>query len=197
MKKTLFWLIILSLVAIAAFTSYRYISLVYENNKLNTELRASQFYATNLQDRLNKQKEQYNNLLKDMEALEAKLKDGQTRLDTAHKELSSLDEKIAMLKQENASLTEKLNLATQEKAEIQAKLDAATQEKAALEEKFNSMESLKQAIKDLRGKMRQARQLKPGHHNSDVTLGNRGYVILNGKPTHSSSQVKIEVSPIP
>lgn len=196
---------IISLVAIAVFTSLRYVNIMLQNNSLRDQLQASKFYSSSLEDRIAKQKKQYEDLLEDVEVLEAGLKQKGLELETALKELSDLDKKIMVLGQENTVLRQDLDLTSQDRDKLHARLETLIQEKADLEEKFNTIEGLKQAIRDLKLKMRQARRQaarrqsgseKRGKPNSDLSGGNRGYLILDGQSTFSP-KVRIKVSPVP
>jgi len=133
---------------------------------------------------------QENLLLKDDLKLN---KDRLSRVDAefqaAQKTIEELNAQISAVKAENIVLTDQMG-------SLKLEVAQAAQEKEKLQARLSSITELKKAIKELRQKIRMAKRGIKMRTREAIVLGNRGYLIKDGKPTYPS-KIKIEVQPLP
>jgi uncharacterized protein (DUF3084 family) len=117
--------------------------------------------------------------------LEDQLKDSIIKLD-------KLDSRIAVAKAENSALRDQMG-------SLQLQLSQVSQDRQELQARLSSIEELKKAIKQLRQKISLAKKdldLGLRTESGDIIIGNRGFIIKDGKPTFPA-KVRIEVAPLP
>jgi len=203
MKQSKNILVILLLLSAAAFSIFKYLTVLKERDnvlgslaKVKIELTGLEAEKQSLIRSLEEEKEQKGQLTEQNKALKenletyaeqlAQLEEGLVQAQNVLRQLSS---QFAILKAENTALQE-------EKISLKDLVVRLSQENAEYGSRFNSVSELKKAIGDLKTKMRQAkRKIK----NKSVALGyiegNKGFVVWDGKSTHPA-QVKIEVEPV-
>jgi chromosome segregation ATPase len=198
------------LAGITGYCFYQYVVSIQENVNLQAELEQVQLDIRQLElvrDNLNSDLEQTresekaaileNTGLKDQvnadqvkfTALEATIQEAQNNID-------ALNAKISLAREENTALVTQIG-------GLKGQLSAAEQEKDKMEATLSSVDELKKAIKALKRKTRTARRAAPVTVVADarkqvqeITLGNKGFLIKNGK-IMTPSRVKIDVQPSP
>ena len=106
--------------------------------------------------------------------------------------MDKLDSRVAVAKAENSALREQIE-------SLQLQLSEISLDRQQLQARLSSIEELKKAIKQLRQKISLAKKdldLSLRTESGDIIMGNRGFIIKDGKPTFPA-KVRIEVSPLP
>lgn len=98
-----------------------------------------------------------------------------------------LNSQIALLKQENVDLHSSNEQLKREKALM-------VEENEQLKSRLASIPELKRAIRELRTKARQT--VAKTRNKVTQFLGNRGYVIKDGRSTYPQKKIRIEVIPV-
>ncbi|MFH1414215.1 MAG: hypothetical protein ABIG56_05155 [Candidatus Omnitrophota bacterium] len=188
--------LIVLLMSITAFSVFKYSSslkekreLLYNFDRKNEQVGVLEEEKLNLLQDLEKEKElkdkiaqDKSNLIRSLEASKERLTQLFTELNQAKQGTEQLNSQISQLELQNRELREKNEKMAQEKEAITAKL--------------SSIEELKKAIRDLRvSKVVPQVKKKPKAKKRILVIGNRGYLVKDGKSTQQA-QVKIEVTPI-
>lgn len=196
MKKYKIILVIL-LVAVALFSTFKYILTLKEKyallanlNLLKMQVIALEKEKQNLLQTIEKEKElqqkltQENLGLKDsLKTSEEKLAEFNTDLIQAQKTIEELSSQITAIKLENTALKD-------EKEKLFLKLNQVLQEKEVLKPK-KAIEELKKPVYQTK------REIKKPSKSKIPPLGNRGFLIKDGKSTYPSTKIRIEVEPAP
>jgi chromosome segregation ATPase len=195
------------MVGIAGFSLYRYIALMQEQAGLEADLSQAQadiklieLVRDNLNLDLEKAFEAEKDLILENTGLKDQIKTDRDKFTAAIQEaqanMDSLAEQISISREESAALVSQID-------GLKSQLTAADREKDRMAATLNSMDELKKAIKDLRRRTRQAKRFAPMTIVADsekqvqeITLGNRGFIVRNGKLTYPS-RVKIDVQASP
>lgn len=200
MKNNKFILIAL-LSGISAFCIFKYtLSLKEKYTLLNTLKQAKQQAVAlenekqNLLQALKEKEELQESLTRENSTLKLSLEISQSKiagLDTDFKkEVEQLNSEITVLKNESVVLKE-------EKDKLNTRLNEAIQEKDNLAARLGSVVELKKAIRELKVQMRNMKEeIREKAVIGMSVMGNRGFVIKDGKPTYvSTARVKIAVEP--
>ncbi len=181
-------ILLILLVAITAFSMFRYVGELKAKYKLTDELAQSQDQVTsltqqkqNLLQEIEKEKIQIEQLQQKNTNLKDYLKAGKNRLTRLFRDnsktkndLEEVSAKFAILKAENRALIDSRKRLSAENEQFKFKL--------------SSVVELKKAIKELKANRYKLFTLE--------IEGNRGFLIKDGQPT-SIEKIKIEVIPVP
>jgi chromosome segregation ATPase len=196
MKKFFTTLFVVLIVAFAVFSFFRYFYLLKMNYSLELKLRdvndriiELENTKKNLEQILEKKKEEYLQILKEKEFLKGKLKDTEKQLNQKAVELENIkaEFKLAKLKLESIN---------NDYLQLKEDIEQLKQERDVLQSKFTSLPELKKAYAILKKKLRKA-QLEQKNIGADRDLqsGNRGYLLWQGESTFSK-KVKIKITPV-
>jgi chromosome segregation ATPase len=195
------------MVGISGFSLYQYISLMHEQAGLEADLSQAQediklieLVRDNLSLDMEKALDAEKALILENTGLKDQIRTDQGRFTAAIQEaqanIDSLTEQISISREENTALVSQID-------GLKAQLTTAAEEKNRMAATLSSVDELKKAIKDLRRRTRQARRSAPmtivadaKKQITEITLGNRGFIIRNGKLTYPS-RVKIDVQASP
>lgn len=195
------------MIGIAGFSLYQYATLMQEQAGLEADLSQAQediklieLVRDNLNLDLEKALEAEKDLILENSGLKDQIKTEQDRFTVAIREaqanMDSLAEQISISREESAALVSQID-------GLKNQLSAADREKDRMAATLSSMDELKKAIKDLRRRTRQAKRFAPitivadsEKQVKEITLGNRGFIVRNGKLTYPS-RVKIDVQAFP
>ncbi len=196
-------IVIALLCGVAIFSIFKYFLSLKEKydllnsiNDLKTQVEGLKSENQNILESLNEEKRlkgklvQKNSELKNiLKASKNKITDLYAELIEAEADVEQLDSEASVLKAENAALRDENNAS-------KLKLAQLSQEKENLKARLNSLPELKKAIRELKKKMRLARakEVKKQVASLEQIIGNRGFLIKDGKPTYTA-KVKIEVVP--
>jgi chromosome segregation ATPase len=198
------------LVGIAGFCVYQYIVSLQENASLQTELeqvqqdiRQLELVRDNLNSDLENTRESEKAVILENTGLKDQVKADQGKFTTleatiqeAQNNIDALNAKISLAREENTALVTQIG-------GLKGQLSAVAQEKDQMEATLSSVDELKKAIKALKRKTRSARRAAPvtvvaaaKKQVREITLGNKGFLIKNGK-IMTPSRVRIDVQPSP
>lgn len=195
------------MIGISGFSLYQYTALMQERAGLEADLLQSQqdiklieLVRDNLNLDLEKALEAEKDLILENTGLKDQIKTDQDKftasIQEAQANMDSLAQQISISREENVALVSQID-------GLKSQLTAAAQEKDRMAATLNSMDELKKAIKDLRRRTREAKRFAPMTIVADaekqvkeITLGNRGFIVRNGKLTYPS-RVKIDVQASP
>lgn len=186
------------LCGIAIFSVYKYVAAVKEKNDLQASLEEVRGQVAVLEEEkqalsltLAEEKELRDKLARENTGLQGTLQRIERELEQAKKSASDLAAQLSLMTAENTALKEN-------EGKIKLRLEEITREKGAVEARLNSLAELKKAIRELKTRTRQMksvfRKQERVPERKMLFEGNRGYLVKEGKTTHSST-VKIEVKP--
>ena len=191
------WLILIAfLVGVSIFSVVKYVSSVQEKyalittiDKMKAEVAVLEDEKQNLNRSLDKEKVLNNTLETENASLNESLKADEEKLAKLGSDLQETLKKIEELNTQVTALND-------EKEKATLLLSEATQERETLKSRMNSIPELKQMSKELKKKMRvTSHEVTTQIKKETIILGNRGFLVRNGKPTYPP-KVKIEVEPI-
>lgn len=179
------------LCGITIFSIFKYVSALKEKyellstiNQIKQQVAFLENEKRNLLQTLEKEKQLQQQLNGEVSELKDYLKASKVRMSklfAGQKKIEDLTSQISALKAENKALVE-------EKARV-------SQETEGLQAKLNSVTELKKAIRELKKQMHKVgAEIKKKADTSQITEGNRGFVIKDGKST-CATKVKIDVRP--
>ncbi|MFA5099562.1 MAG: hypothetical protein WC547_01595 [Candidatus Omnitrophota bacterium] len=199
-------------IGIAGFCFYQYIVSLHENAALQAELeqvqqdiRQLKIVRDNLDADLEDTRESEKALILENTGLKDQVKVDQIKFTTleatiqeAQNNIDALNAQISLVREENTVLITQIG-------GFKDQLSTVAREKDKMEKTLSSVDELKKAIRALKRKARQARRSAPAavtvitdakKQIQKITLGNRGFLIKNGK-VMTPSRVRIEVQPSP
>jgi chromosome segregation ATPase len=195
------------MIGAAGFSLYQYAALMHKQAGLEADLSQAhedikliELVRDNLNLDLEKALEAEKDLILKNAGLKDQIKTDRDKFTDAIREtqanMDSLAEQISISREESAALVSQID-------GLKSRLTAADQEKDRMAATLNSMDELKKAIKDLRRRTRLAKRSAPmtivadaEKQVTEITLGNRGFIVRNGKLTYPS-RVKIDVQASP
>ena len=189
------------------FLTLRYINLIQEKKKVESQLKEVKIQVGFLEGNLRQETELRQKLDEDKSVLSDGLKETReanlnlnTKNDQLQEHIFSLVKEIESMENHNSRVKEEL-------AQTQEKLDALLGKNIELEARLNSVSELKKAIAELKLKLKTKKsgynyKLKPMRFKEEKQSwdeeginGNSGFIIKNGVPTYKG-RVKIEVKPL-
>jgi len=196
MKKFFTTLFVILIVAFAIFSFFRYSYLLKINYSLELKLQEInekivnlEVAKKNLEEILDKKKEEYLELSKEKQALEANFKDTASQLEAKNSELEVIKQQLG----ETKINFENLN---KEYASLKQEIGQLQQDKDTLKLTFSSLAELKKAYADFKQKFQEAKiDLIKAKDKKNLEEGNKGYLTFEGKPT-TFKKIKIEVNPV-
>jgi DNA repair exonuclease SbcCD ATPase subunit len=195
------------MVGISGFCLYEYIALMRGQAGLEAELsqsredlRLTELVRDNFTEDIEKALADEKALILENTGLKDQAKADRDKFAAAIREaqanIDSLAEQMSVAIAENTALVSQID-------GLKTRLAASTEEKDRMTATLNSIDELKKAIKDLRLRTRRARRsgtitiaADTKKQVEEITLGNQGFIIKNGKLTYPS-RVKIEVQASP
>lgn len=188
-------ILIYLLAGVTLFSVFKYASSLKEKYDLQGQLKQARIQAENLE----KEKQKLLQAIEKEKEWQKKLEEESTGLKGS---LRASENKVAKLEVDvanNLKAVENLNsqvAALQvEKEQLKTELSEVTKQRDNLSSRLNSVTELKKAIKELKSQVHKVgNQIKVKIRKEQVSDGNRGFVIKDGKPTYPS-RVRIEVNP--
>ena len=186
------------LVTITIFSVYKYVSALKEKydllnalNEIKQQVQVLENDKQSLLRELDKEKQLADKLSLQNTGLKDNLKASIARLtklfvnaENTQKSLDDLRAQFSLLKEENTVLKDQVTQFSSENANLKAKL--------------GSVAELKKAIREFRKQMgKVGKEIKQQTNAEQAAVGNRGFVIKDGKPTFPPKAIKIEVTPAP
>lgn len=203
-KKTIFLLGCLFVFGGFFFVS-RYINLIQEKKKVESQLKEVRMQVGFLEGSLKQETELRQKLNEEKAALTASLKGAQETIADLNAKNAQSQEHVFSLVKEIEAMESHNSRVREELAQAQERLDALLGKNIELETRLSSIPELKKAIAELKLKMK-----KTSYHHKLKSLqfkekrlpwdeedlnGNSGFIIKNGIPTYKG-RVKIEVKPL-
>lgn len=196
MKKALTTLFVILIVAFAIFSFFRYFYLLKINYSLELKLteindRIVDLENTkkNLEEVLEKKKDEYLKLSQERQTLVDKLQNTEKQLNQKNTELENVKGEFEQTKLKLESLNN-------DYSKLNTEVEKLKEEKNFLQSKFNSLDELKEAYNILKKKLRQAKlEQQRQKADKDLGQGNKGYLLWQGEPT-TEKKVKIEITPV-
>lgn len=187
MKKILVFILILAL----AVSLTRYIW------GLKKQVQLLQNEKQNLLQELKKEKEDKERLIQESLVLKGNLAAAQGEVARLKEEVGQNLKVIEQLSARLISVKQETPASKEENAGLAAKMDELKRQKDDLRARLNSISGLKKEIRQLKIQMRNVnRQIKFKSEAVGILEGNRGFLLLEGKPT-PAAKLKIEVNPAP
>jgi chromosome segregation ATPase len=186
------------LITITLFSVFKYVSALKEKYELLNALNAIKQQVQilendkqNLLRELDKEKQLADKLSEQNTGLKDNLKASITRLtrlfvdvEKTQKSLEDLHAQFSLLKAENTALKDQATQFSSENETLKARL--------------GSVAELKKAIREFRKQMgKVGKEIQQKTNEDQVAVGNRGFLVRDGKATLSPKVVKIEVTPAP
>jgi len=192
-------ILIVLLVGITLFNIFKYLITLKEKydlakdlNQVKGQVAALELERQNLLQTIDKEKElqktltEENLTLKDELKKLAQLDEG---LQNSQKTIEQLTSQIALSKAENTALREEKDKLTFELAQV-------SQEKDTLKARLSSIPELKKIIKEIKIQMYKAKvTMREIAKKREISEGNCGYLVKNGKSTFPITKINIEVMP--
>jgi TolA-binding protein len=186
------------LIGVTAFSVFKYLEFTKEKYVLLENLNQLKGEVLTLEQAIGKEQELRNTLAQENSALKDTLQvnaDKLTQLDTDlqnyQKTIEQLTSQIALAKTENIALRE-------EQDRLLFDLDRVSQERDTLKVRLSSIPELKKTIREVSLQTRRAKSMmREITEQRRVIIGNRGYLIKDGKSTFPGTKIKIEVMPAP
>ena len=188
-------IVLLGVIALLAASLWRTASVQREKTRIaDTYAQAQQMLRqleeerARLNEELGEDRQTIETQATDMAGLRGELQGMQDRLSQTATELAALQREHEQLRQQHASLS--------------TQLDAVMVEKQQLEAKLSSLRELKLAIRDVKRKMwaqrwvawRARAEAQRTADQERLAMGNRGFVILSGRPTlGAASKLQVHV----
>jgi chromosome segregation ATPase len=205
-KTNILIVLLLLSAGITFFSGYKYFSSLKEKydlltqlQQINEEVESLEADKNTLELDFQKEKRIKESVINENAQLKDELKLSQDQIGELENQLrdstiklDKLDSRVAVAKAENSALREQIE-------SLQLQLSQVSQDRQELQARLSSIEELKKAIKELRQKISLTRSdLNQGlrTESGDIIIGNRGFIIKDGKPTFPA-KVRIEVAPLP
>lgn len=200
-KLTLaFFLLFLAVI----FLSLRYINIVHQKARIESQLAETKRQIGFLEGQLKEEEELRQKLKEEKVLLVNSLNDAQGKITQlslgntqAQEHIFSLIREIKGLEKENLKINE-------DKARLEDRLCTLEGRNAQMEARLHSIPELKKALKELKNEMRQSHskfrsgfetKTKSAQEEAGNLMGNLGFIIKNGVSTYRP-RIKIEVKPI-
>ncbi len=192
-------IVIYLLAGVTIFSVFKYVVSLKEKYDLTTQLNQVKEQASALE----KEKQNLLQTLEKEKTWAKKLEQENTGIKGS---LRSSEEKVLKLESDFKKTMEQFNIQVTalqtennslklDKEQLNNDLVKVSQEKENLRVKLSSITELKKAIKELKQQMhRVGNEIKVKIHQEQVSEGNRGFVVKDGKPTYPA-KVIIEVNP--
>jgi uncharacterized protein (DUF3084 family) len=203
--KNIKTIIIAVLAGVTAFSVYKYIVSVNENNilavnirQLNEDVRGLENEKNGLTKDLEREKEINTALTQDNAGLKENLTQNMVQLtqleadfQASRKVLENLNSEFSLVKAENSALRDQVQ-------GLQMEISQAKVDKEEMQLRLSSIEELKKAIKELRQKARQVKRHVDQRivAKEKIAAGNNGFLVKDGKSMLIGT-IKIEVEPLP
>lgn len=205
-KKTIFLLGCLFVFS-GFFFVLRYINLIQEKKKVESQLKEVKMQVGFLEGSLRQETELRQKLDKEKTALTASLKGAEETIVDLNAKNAQSQEHIFSLVKEIKAMENRNSRAKEELTQAQEKLDALLGKNIELDARLSSVSELKKAIAELKLKLRMKKagynhklkstrfkKEKPSWDKENID-GNFGFIIKNGVSTYNG-RVKIEVRPL-
>ena len=180
--------IIVLLLGVCIYCVFRYLGALQDRNKALVELNNAKSQVIGLQNEkqnlvqlLGKEKKDNLDLMQRYSLLKNNYRAGAKRISRLFAAADNLQSQIVSLK----ALQEEDNRLRLELAQV-------THERDDLVSRFTSLTELKKAIREIK---KNRKLYRTTEDNSQLTEGNSGYIIKDGKP-FNSPKIRIEVNPV-
>ncbi len=192
-------LLIILLMGITVFTSFKYISYQKERYALLdilSEIKRGTATLENEKQNLLQALQKENALLQKITQENTGLKDS---LKARQEQLVKLEASSAEARKTIEGLTSQASALKAENAALGTDKTRLSKENESLKAKLSSIPELKKTIKELKRQMRQVSQITLGikreAKNEKLPEGNRGFLMKDGRSTYRA-KVRIEVTPV-